>query len=99
MNSPGSCFASLDEFEQFVRKVDSIDAGSYAFRYPMNQRCRANLPAHFTINVVWFAEIMDQLLDYLEGATDLIEDAWDAAAQSGDELRDYLAGAGDASLS
>lgn len=91
INDPTSVLASFDEFEQFVRKVDSIDAGSYAFRYPMNRKFQANLPPHFTVNVVTFANIMDWLLDYLEGAADLIEDKWDATAQSADELRQYLA--------
>jgi hypothetical protein len=91
----GSEFASFDEFEDFIRTIDSIDPRSYAFRYPMNPSGQAHLPHHFTVNVVAFSRIMDVLLGYLEGAAALIEDNWDTAAQSAYELQQYLAGEGE----
>jgi hypothetical protein len=90
-DSGGSVFASFDEFERFVRTIDSIDSGSYAFRYPINRAGEAHLRHHFCINVVIFAETMDALLGYLEGAIDLIEENWQTAAESDYELRQFLA--------
>lgn len=91
----GSEFASFDEFERFIATIDSIDADSFAFRYPVNRRHQAILPHHYVINVVSFAEIMDSLLGYLEGAAHLIEENFQAATEASYELQQYLASEGE----
>lgn len=92
----GSEFASFDEFEQFISTIDSIDADSYAFRYPVNRKRQAILPHHYVINVISFAEIMDSLLGYLEGAAYLIEENFQAAAEASYELQQYVTSEGEA---
>ncbi|HET9178638.1 MAG TPA: hypothetical protein VFQ24_09825 [Terriglobia bacterium] len=87
----GSEFATFDEFAQFIESLDSIDSDSYAFRYPVNSGGRATLPKHYVINVISFAKIMDALLDYLEGAADLIEENFRLAAEATYEVQQYLA--------
>jgi len=84
-------FASFDEFEQFIGTIDSIDADSDGFRYPMNREGQANLPHHYVINVISFAKIMSSLLSYLEGAADLIKESWLTVAEASYDLQQYLA--------
>lgn len=84
-------FDSFDEFEQFIATIDSIDANSYAFRYPINPKRQANLPRHYVINVISFAKIMEPLLGYLEGLADLIEENFQVAAEAAYEVQQYLA--------
>ncbi len=87
----GSGVASFADFEGFIRAMDSIDPRSYAFRYPMNRCGEADLPHHFVVNVVAFAEKMDRLLQLLDGAATGIQENWEAAAESAYELRRLLA--------
>ena len=87
----GPGLSSFAEFEQFVATLDSVDAGSYAFRYPVNAAGQANLPHHLTINVPRFRTIMEPLLALLEGAVAQIEDHWDVATQAAYEIQQYLA--------
>jgi len=87
----GSGVASFADFEGFIRAMDSIDPRSYAFRYPMNRSGEAYLPHHFVVNVVAFAEKMDRLLQFLDGAVTGIQENWEVAAESAYELRQFLA--------
>ena len=86
----GSEVASFAEFEHFVRMLDSIDSGSYSFRYPINRGRQAILQHHLTINIPNFAKIMDPLLSLLEGAAMAIDEAFDIAAEAAHELQEYL---------
>ncbi|MFQ5926113.1 MAG: hypothetical protein ACE5MH_01620 [Terriglobia bacterium] len=83
----GSGLASFDDFASFIRDLDSVDPGSYAFRYPVNRSGEAHLPHHFVVNVVSFAQRMDILLRFLEGGATGIEEHWTAAAESRYELQ------------
>jgi hypothetical protein len=90
-NFEGSGLASFDEFEAFIRDLDLVDPGSYAFRYPVKRSGEAYLPRHFVINVVSFAQRMDTLLQFLEGAATGIEEHWVAEAESRYELQQFFA--------
>lgn len=69
------------DFSDLVRSIDSIDHGSYAFRYPMNTRGDPALPHHFVLNVIAFGRNMDGLLDLFSGAASGLDDMWDNAAE------------------
>jgi hypothetical protein len=81
-----SGFASYDDFAEFIRDLDIIDPGSYAFRYPIGRRGQALLPPHFVINVVEFSDHMETLLRLLEGAATAIDENWQAEAEARHEL-------------
>jgi hypothetical protein len=85
-NFDGSGLASWEGFASFLHKLDSIDAGSYAFRYPINRIGEAQLPPHFVVNVVLFAEQMDGILQLLDGAAAQIDEHWEAEVETRCEL-------------
>jgi hypothetical protein len=89
-------FGTWNEFENFVKEIDAIDPGSYAFRYPVTTRGVAHLPQHFVVNVANFAETMDVLLGYLAGAVDLLEETFDEEAEVRYQVQRLLDESGDA---
>jgi hypothetical protein len=63
---------SFEDLEKLLHDLDSIDAGSDAFRYPlknMKKKEKASVPHHFVVNVPRFCRQMDELLNLLDGAT------------------------------
>jgi hypothetical protein len=92
----GTLIGSFGEFEKLIQTLDSVDKGSYAFRYPINPAGEAHLPHHFVINIPNFAETMDALLGYLEGAADLLHDNFQTAAEAAYEVEKFLAEEGEA---
>jgi hypothetical protein len=89
-NFEGSGLASYDDFADFVRGLDEIDPGSYAFRYPIDRSGQAHLPHHFVLNVVEFAGRMDTLLEFLEGAATGIGEEWRAELEAQHELQRWV---------
>jgi hypothetical protein len=85
-NFDGSGLASYGDFASFIHQLDSIDAGSYAFRYPIKPNGEAQLPHHFVVNVVLFADQMDRLLQLLDGAAAQIDEHWGAEVEARREL-------------
>ncbi len=83
----GSGLASYDDFANFIRCLDMIDSGSYAFRYPIDRSGQPHLPHHFVLNVVEFAGRMDTLLQSLEGAASGISEEWQAELEARNELQ------------
>jgi hypothetical protein len=83
-------FDSFLEFGEFIQMLDQIDPRSYAFRYPVDRSGNVPVAELRTINVLAFAEVCDQLLGYLEGAVDAIEDHWKLAAEANYEIRQFL---------
>jgi hypothetical protein len=55
----GSGLESYEDFASLIRSIDSIDSGSYTFRYPIDRTGEANLPNHCVVNVLEFAQGMD----------------------------------------
>jgi hypothetical protein len=70
------------EFAKLVEAIDSIDHGSYTFRYPMDKRGASALPHHLVLNVVAFGQQMDPVLELLDGAASGLNDKWDNAAEA-----------------
>jgi hypothetical protein len=87
----GTEFQSFDKFAAFVESIESIDPGSYAFRYPINPAGEAHLPHHFTVNVPNFSKVMNATLGYLEGAADLLLDTFQSEAEARYELEQLMA--------
>jgi hypothetical protein len=87
----GSGLESYEDFAAFVQDLDTIDPGSYAFRYPVNRQGEPLLPVHFVINVVEFGRRMDTLLRFLEGAAIGIDENWNAEAEARYELQQLTA--------
>jgi hypothetical protein len=56
------------EFEELVAELDEIDAGSYAFRYPIDRKGESSVPERFSFNVADFAKKLDPILEMLHGA-------------------------------
>ncbi len=61
-------FRSLDDFQKVVAELHQVDAGSYAFRYPIDTKGSASLKSHFRFDLFQFCEVLDSLFPALEGA-------------------------------
>ncbi|TDR36600.1 hypothetical protein DFR29_12821 [Tahibacter aquaticus] len=53
--------------EEFIRQLDEVDPGSFAFRYPTDKKGEVSLPGLERINVRHLSEIMDTVFSYLGG--------------------------------
>jgi len=61
-------FRTLDDFRTVVAELEDVDAGSYAFRYPLDTKGSASLGSHFRFNIFEFCDVLDELFPVLEGA-------------------------------
>lgn len=61
-------FGSLDYFRTTIAEFEAVDAGSHAFRYPIDTKGSASLASHFRFNLFEFCEVLDGLLSVFEGA-------------------------------
>jgi hypothetical protein len=52
-----------DRLRSTALAIDSIDSGSYAFRYPVTSGGAASLPPMFMVNIFAFSDHMESLLD------------------------------------
>jgi len=86
----GTGLESFADFEDLVRSIDSIDAGSYAFRYPMNKSGQAHLPHHFVINIFDFARGLNGLLDTLHGAVSVLKEEFQLEAEQRYRLQEFV---------
>lgn len=81
---------SFGEIEELLRDFDSIDEGSYAFRYPVGTKGEDSVPHHFAVNIPHFCDRMDQLLSVLDGACidlrrirhSMLENAYNACSEN-----------------
>jgi hypothetical protein len=61
-------FTSIKDFRNIVAELQAVDAGSYAFRYPLDTKGNASLKAQLRFNLFDFCEVLDSLFPALEGA-------------------------------
>lgn len=92
----GTTVRTFNEFERFIKEIDAIDPGSFAFRYPIRTTGEAHLPHHFVVNVASFGDTMDVLLECLDGAADLLEETFQMEAEARYEVQQFLAEEGEA---
>ena len=57
----------LPAIEDFIRQLDTVDPGSFAFRYPTNKKGEVSLPDLRHVNVRHLSEIMDSVFMLLGG--------------------------------
>jgi len=51
-----------------LRDFETVDLGSYAFRYPIDTKGNPSVPRHFMVHMPTFCKQMDALLESLEAA-------------------------------
>lgn len=61
-------FRSLDDLLKTIAELQAVDAGSYAFRYPLDTRGSASLAPHFRFDLFEFCEVLDSLFPVFQGA-------------------------------
>lgn len=61
-------FQSLEDFRKTIAELHEVDAGSYAFRYPLDTKGGASLASHFRFDLFEFCEVLDSLFSVFEGA-------------------------------
>jgi len=59
---------SFEDLEELLKDFDSIDEGSYTFRYPLDTKGEDSVSHHFVVNIPHFYNRMDQLLSRLDSA-------------------------------
>lgn len=64
---PHGDYKDLTAIEDFIRQFDTIDPGSFAFRYPTTKKGEVSLPELRHINVRHLSEIMDSVFMLLCG--------------------------------
>ncbi|MFZ5506581.1 MAG: hypothetical protein ACOY7P_13930 [Pseudomonadota bacterium] len=57
----------LPAIEDFIRQLDTVDPGSFAFRYPTTKKGEVSLPELRHVNVRHLSEIMDSVFGMLDG--------------------------------
>ncbi len=57
----------LPAIEDFIRQLDTVDPGSFAFRYPTTKKGEVSLPELRHVNVRQLSEIMDSVFMLLGG--------------------------------
>lgn len=57
----------LPAIEDFIRQLDTVDPGSFAFRYPTTKKGEVSLPELRHINVRHLSEVMDSVFGMLDG--------------------------------
>ncbi|GCE03645.1 hypothetical protein [Dictyobacter aurantiacus] len=72
---------TFNDFVRFVKEFDSVDAGSYTFRYPIKKDAQASVPPHFIFHVPAFCQYMDALLETLEAALTGIQLVYDQRSE------------------
>jgi hypothetical protein len=88
-------FGSVKDLRDVIGEFHNIDAGSYAFRYPLTAKGKAALKEDFRFNVFHFAKVLDGLFPTLKGAAIGVhyeyEDALQALGEAQEEERRYEA--------
>ncbi|MFU5616615.1 hypothetical protein ACM7VC_14565 [Pseudomonas aeruginosa] len=57
----------LPALEDFIRQLDTVDPGSFAFRYPTTKKGEVSLPELRHVNVRHLSEVMDSVFMLLGG--------------------------------
>jgi hypothetical protein len=68
---------TFEEVERLLQEVETVDPGSFTFRYPVDTAGQPSVPHYFMLHVPTFCQQMDALLDALEAATMGLEVTWD----------------------
>jgi hypothetical protein len=78
-------FGSVKDLREVIGEFHKIDAGSFAFRYPVTTKGTPSLPQDFQFNLFHFASVLDALFPALAGAAlGAYEEFQEAARQLGE---------------
>lgn len=61
-------FRTLGDFRAVIAEFQAVDAGSYAFRYPLDTKGSASLKSDFRFDIFEFCDVLDELFPVFEGA-------------------------------
>jgi len=64
-----------------IEEVSRIDEGSFVFRYPGTNKGKPATDKHAVLNVVSYAEAVEQVIDSLDAAATGLTAEWDDAAE------------------
>lgn len=78
---PDAKLKSFRHFERLVRDLETVDPGSYSFRYPIDRKGAAALPGHFCFNVIAYAETLDAAVTLLDGLANWAYEEFQAYAE------------------
>jgi hypothetical protein len=84
-------FRSVKDLRSIIGELHVIDAGSYAFRYPVDTKGAASLEQDFRFNVFRFCSILDELFPTLEGAVIGAHEVYQNTIQTMGEAQEYEA--------
>jgi hypothetical protein len=59
---------TFEEVEALLRDFETVDIGSYTFRYPIDTKGNPSVPHHFMVHMPTFCKRMNALLESLEAA-------------------------------
>lgn len=68
---------TFEEVKRLLQEVETVDPGSFTFRYPVDPAGQPSVPHHFMLHVPAFCQRMESLLDALEAAMMGLEVTWD----------------------
>ena len=86
---------TFEEVEELLRDFETVDLGSYTFRYPIDTKGSPSVPHHFMVHMPTFCKRMDALLTFLEAAVmglEVTEDRMIEAAYHAQEGLEELEG-------
>ncbi len=82
-------FNGLEDFRKVIAEIHAVDAGSYAFRYPIDTSGRPSLSSHFRFNLFDLCAILDELFPLFDGATTAAHETLQATYEARAEARQY----------
>ncbi len=82
-------FRSLADFRKVIDEFESVDAGSYVFRYPIDTKGSPSLNGYFRFNIFDFCEALDAIFPVLDGAAYGAHEQLQATYQEMAESRQY----------
>ena len=82
-------FKTLHDFRQVIGELEAVDAGSYAFRYPISRKGTPSLDSHFRFNLFEFCELLDELLPVFDGVETAAHEELQATYEARAEARQW----------
>lgn len=79
-------FKTLEDVRKVIVELHSVDAGSHAFRYPIDTKGGPSLASHFRFNLFDLCGVLDELFELLEGAAiaayEMLQSTYEARAEA-----------------
>ncbi len=88
-------FQNFNDIKKLVNDIEKIDPGSYSFRYPIKKNGSSSLPKRFFFNLFDYVDLMDKLLNLLDGACLGLEVMFDDMCEAFEYMSDLRIDDGD----